>query len=83
MAEQERKQVASWRIIVAFLIDLVASFAIFGYAIAWLTGGLTAQGFSLQGAPALLVFAAVIAYFVIFNRFLGGTLAKRLLGAVR
>lgn len=79
----ETRDVASWRIIVAFLLDLITSFLVLGYLIALIFGGTTEDGFSLQGGTALLLFAAVIAYFVVFNRFLGGTIWKRILGAVR
>jgi hypothetical protein len=52
-----------------------------GYAIGTMTGNLTDEGFSLNGAPALILFAIIILYFVIFTRYLGGTLFQRLLGA--
>lgn len=45
------------------------------------SGGLTEDGFGLQGGPALLLFALTIAYFVLFRRFLGGTLWQRILQA--
>lgn len=79
----EADKVATWRIILAFLLDLVMSFAILGYLIGLVFGGATDTGFSLEGWRALLLFAAVIAYFVVFNRFLGGTIWKRILRAVR
>lgn len=52
-----------------------------GYLIAALTGNLAEEGFNLKGGPALLLFAIVILYFVIFRRYLGGTVFQRLLGA--
>ena len=76
-------QVATWRIVVAFILDLLTAFFVFGYVIGLLFGGATSSGFSLEGGPALLLFAAIVAYFVIFKRFLGGTVWKRVLGAVR
>lgn len=79
----EAKTVATWRIILAFILDLLTAFFVLGYVISLVFGGATENGFSLQGGPALLLFAAIIAYFVIFNRFLGGTIWKRVLGAVR
>ena len=78
---QAGKPVATWRKVVAVILDLVFSFAIFGYVIAAFTGGTTDTGFDLQGGPALLLFGLVILYFIIFRRFLGGTVFQRLLGA--
>lgn len=81
MAEWDK--VASWRIVLAFILDLLMSFVLLGYAIGLLFGGATDNGFSLEGWPAFLLFAAVIAYFIVFNKFLGGTIWKRILGVVR
>lgn len=81
MAETDK--VASWRIILAFLLDLITAFLVFGYLIALAFGGTTAGGFSLQGWTALLLFAVVIAYFVLLGRFLGGTVWQRILRARR
>ncbi len=75
-----RKPVATWRKVLAAILDFIFVFAIFGYAIGSMTGGLTQGGFELHGGPALILFALVILYFVIFTRFLGGTLFQRLLG---
>ena len=80
-ARPEVAPVATWRKVVAFILDLAFSFAIIGYAIGWMTGGLTDKGFELQGGPALLLFGLVILYFVLFSRFLGGTVFQRLLRA--
>ena len=79
----ETKQVASWRIILEFLLDLITSFLVLGFLIAMIFGGTTDSGFSLQGGTALLLFICIVAYFVVFNRYLGGTIWKRILGAVR
>ena len=43
----------------------------------------TEEGFQLNGLPALILFALIIAYFIVFNRFLGGTIWKRILKAQR
>ncbi len=83
MESNELKKVATWRIVLAFLLDFVTSFSIFGYIIALIFGGITDGGFSLEGGPALLLFALVIVYFVVFGRYLGGTLWQRVLGATR
>lgn len=79
MAEHK---VPTWRIIVAFILDLICAFVLLGWLVAALTGGITEQGFSLNGWPALLSFALIILYFVIGSR-TGGTPWARLLGAVR
>lgn len=71
--------VATWRKVVAAILDFIFVFAIAGYAIGYATGNLTDEGFSLNGGPAFLLFAAVILYFVLFTRFLGGTMFQRLL----
>jgi hypothetical protein len=75
-----RKPVSTWRKVFAAVLDFLFVFAIAGYAIASLTGNVGEEGFELKGAPALLLFAIVILYFVIFTRFLGGTVWQRLLG---
>jgi hypothetical protein len=49
--------------------------------VAYFTGGLTPDGFKLNGAPAFILFAIVIAYFVIGRKFAGGTLWQRILHA--
>ena len=72
--------VATWRKVVAAVLDFIFVFAIAGYVVAYLTGNLTKDGFELEGGPALIVFAAIAIYFVVFSRFLGGTIWQRLLG---
>ncbi len=67
------------RRILAGFLDLATAFGLSGYLVARFTGGLTDHGFNLEGAPALLCIALVIAYFVVFGRFLGGTLWQRIL----
>ena len=69
-----------WRVVIAAILDFILIFGGGGYLIARLTGGLTENGFSLSGGPAVALFAAVIAYFVIGNRFFRGTLFKHILG---
>jgi len=69
-----------WRKVFAGLLDFIFVFGIAGYAIASMTGNVGDQGFELKGGPAFLLFAIVILYFVIFTRFLGGTIWQRLLG---
>lgn len=75
------KPVATWRKVLAAILDFFFVFFAAGYVVGSATGGLTEGGFSLQGWPALAVFAIVVFYFIVFGRFLGGTLFQRLLGA--
>lgn len=72
---------AQWRVILAFILDLITSFAVFGYIVAVFTGGTTQGGFSLEGAPALIAFALVIAYFILMPRFFGGRVWQHILRA--
>lgn len=75
------KPVATWRKVVAAILDFIFVFAIAGYAIGHFTGNTTDEGFDLKGGPAFLFFAVIILYFIIFRRLLGGTVFQRLLGA--
>jgi hypothetical protein len=76
-----QKPVAIWRKVLAAVLDFFFVLYIAGYAVGYLTGNLTNDGFKLEGAPAMIVFALIAIYFVVFTRFLGGTLWQRLLGA--
>jgi hypothetical protein len=76
------RPVAIWRKVLAAVLDLFSVLYIAGYAVGYLTGNLTNDGFKLEGAPAFAVFALTAIYFVVFTRFLGGTIWQRLL-AVR
>ena len=73
------KPVAVWRKVLAAALDFFFVLYIAGYVVGYLTGNLTNDGFKLEGTPALIVFALIIGYFVVFTRFLGGTLWQRLL----
>jgi hypothetical protein len=75
------KPVATWRKVVAAILDFLTIFFLGGYAIGSVTGDTTETGFSLNGMPALILFAVVIAYFVIGHKFAGGTIWQRILGA--
>lgn len=77
---EPRKSAATWRKVGAAALDFFFAFFISGYAVGYLTGNLTNGGFELKGAPALVVFAAIALYFVIFTRFLGGTVWQRVFG---
>jgi len=72
--------VSIWRKIAAAILDFFFVFFGGGYVIGLLTGGVTEKGFSLSGAPALLLFVLIIAYFVVLGRYFGGTVFQRLLG---
>lgn len=62
----------------AAILDFLTVFIAGGLVIGELTGGLTDGGFKLEGVPALILFALIIAYFVIGAR-TGGTLWQRIL----
>jgi hypothetical protein len=72
---------ATWKLILAGILDFITAFSGFGFLVGWLTGGLTGNGFSLTGAPALVCFLLIIAYFIVFNTYLGGTIWRWILGA--
>jgi hypothetical protein len=72
---------ALWRRVLAAVLDFICVFAIAGYVVGYLTGNLTDNGFQIEGAPALIVFAAIAAYFVVLGRFFGGTVWQCLLRA--
>ncbi len=76
-------QPATWRIVLAFILDFFTAFWVFGFLVATLFGGRTENGFELDGMPALLAFVLMVAYFLVFNKFLGGTIWKRILKAKR
>lgn len=65
--------------IIAGIFDTITSFGGFGYLIAKFSGNTTENGFQLNGLPAIIVFALVIAYFVIGHK-TGGTIWQRILG---
>lgn len=70
---------ATWKVVLAAILDFFAVFFLGGYVIAALTGGSTKGGFELNGWPALLLFALIILYFWGAKR-VGGTLFQRLFG---
>jgi DMSO reductase anchor subunit len=78
MAEAS-KPIATWRRITAIILDFITVFFGGGYAIGALTGSLTADGFKLEGMPALLLLALTVIYFVAGNKYLGGTIWQRVL----
>lgn len=64
---------------VAVLIDGVVLFIV-GYLIAAVTGGTTAGGFNLEGAPFFLFTLISFLYYILLEAFLGGTLGKMVIG---
>jgi RDD family len=74
------KPVSTWRKVFAAILDFIFIFAISGYVVASITGNTTEQGFD-KGGPAFIVFAIIILYFILFTRYLGGTIFQRLLRA--
>jgi hypothetical protein len=79
-AVSQPKPVSTMRKVFAAILDFIFVMAIAGYAIAYMTGNLTEEGFNLKGGPAFILFAIIILYFVVFTRYLGGTVWQRLLG---
>lgn len=73
------KPVATWRKVLAAVLDFLTIFFLGGYAIDYLTGNVTAEGFNLQGTTALTLFAVIIVYFVAGSKYLGGTVWQRIL----
>ncbi len=78
---ESRKPAGTGRKVFAAILDFVFVFGIGGYVIGYFSGGLTEEGFKLNGGPAFLLFAVIVLYFIIFRRYLGGTVFQRLLGA--
>lgn len=73
--------VSTWRKVVAAVLDFFFTLIVAGYAVGYMTGNVTKEGFSLNSGPAFLLFAIIILYFIVVRRYLGGTLFQRLLGA--
>jgi uncharacterized RDD family membrane protein YckC len=60
---------------VAIIIDTIL-LGIVGYLIASVTGGTTADGFAMSGAPALLLLLVAMAYYIVMEKTSGATLGK-------
>ena len=78
--ENDAAKAPMWKRIIAGILDFLLVFMGGGYAIASLTGNTSESGFELNGAPALVLFALVIGYFVVCNKWLGGTVFQRVFG---
>ena len=70
---------ATWKVVIAAILDFFLVFFVGGYIIAKLTGNTTDGGFQLNGLPALALFALVILYFWGMRK-VGGTVFKRVFG---
>jgi uncharacterized RDD family membrane protein YckC len=81
--QQSGKEPAGWRLLLAAIFDIISTFVGFGFLVASFTGGLIEHGFSLSGWAALLWLALTVAYFIVFNKFLGGTIGKWIFSARR
>lgn len=73
------KPAATWRKVLAAILDFFTVFFVLGYTIGQLTGNVTDDGFKLEGMPALVLFALIIVYFVAGTKYLGGTIWQRIL----
>ena len=82
MAE-DVERAATWKRVVAAMLDFFTVFFAGGFLIGWATGNLTQSGFQLNGWPALVLFALIVAYFIIGRRFAGGTLWDRIFRIAR
>ena len=74
-----------WKRILAPILDWITVFGVGGYLIVSATGKLETEGFGfdLEGWPALLLLAVVIAYFYVGRRVAGGTPWDRIFGIGR
>jgi hypothetical protein len=73
----------TWKRVLAPILDSLTAFFGFGMAIAYVTGDTTPGGFNLNGWPALVLFALIVAYFFLGRLYAGGTLWDRVLGIGR
>jgi hypothetical protein len=69
---------ATWKRVVAAILDFFTIFFVAGYMIARFTGGLTDDGFSLKDGPAFLAFGVIAICFVAGRLYAGGTLWDRI-----
>jgi uncharacterized RDD family membrane protein YckC len=64
---------------VAIIIDMIV-LGILGWVLALGMGGATSDGFNLSGAPAFIWFLIALAYYVVMEVQMGGSLGKLALG---
>lgn len=67
-----------WKRVTAAVLDFFTVFFVGGMAIGKITGTSTSEGFSLQGVPALALFALIGVYFFVGRRYAGGTAWDRI-----
>jgi hypothetical protein len=79
MSEDKPAAPSGWRRVLAIMLDMVLVFVGLGFGVGWATGGLTPNGFTLSGWPALLFYALGFAYFTIGWNYAGGTIGDRLM----
>ena len=72
------ERAATWKRVIAAILDFFTVMIAGGYGIASFTGGTTSDGFSLNGGPAFALFALVVIYFLVGRRYAGGTLWDRI-----
>ena len=84
MSEQTSNPPASFaKRVLALFLDFLTIFFPGAYFIGWLTGSLIGNDVTLEGAPALALFAVIWAYFYGGWKFAGGTIWDRILGIPR
>jgi|SoiMethySBSTD1v2_1073268.scaffolds.fasta_scaffold2250749_2 hypothetical protein len=76
--EETVQRAKVWKRVLGAILDFLTIFFVGGYALGRLTGNMTDEGFSLTGAPAVVLFALIVAYFWIGRRYAGGTIWDRI-----
>ena len=79
MTQPNLPYVPTWKIVVAFVLDLITVYFLGGYVIAMLTGQTTETGFRLQGWTAIFLIVVMAGYFTLSGRLFGGTFWQRIL----
>jgi hypothetical protein len=72
------ERAATWKRVIASILDFFTVLFVGGYGIALFSGGMTSDGFSLNGPPAIALFALIAVYFFVGRRYAGGTLWDRI-----
>ena len=79
MADTTIARVPVWKRVLAAILDFFTVFFVLGWVIGSFTGNTTEEGFNLQGWPAFLLFALLVAYYFVSRRYAGGTLWDHIL----
>ena len=78
---ERHNDVATWRkVVAAATLDVLFALVVAEFVVRYLAGKAAKGGFELTGVSAVAVLGAVVLYFVICTRFLGGTVWQRALG---